>query len=145
MRAWAGRAGPALHTQTFLGHPLAAAAALATLDVIAEEGLVGRAAAVGQEFQSDLAAAVGRLPGVAEVRGRGLLAGIALAHPETGAPDGARAEAVMIELCARGVLVVTAGDSGEVIELSPPLVIETADLAAGIAALAAALGAVPPP
>jgi len=144
MGAWEGRPGPALHTQTFLGHPLAAAAALATLDVLATEGLVRRAAALGRELQSDLRAALAGVPGIAEVRGRGLLAGIALVHPETGAPDGARADRVMRELCAHGVLVLTAGEAGEVIEISPPLMIEVSDLAHGMRAVHDVLAAVPP-
>jgi acetylornithine/succinyldiaminopimelate/putrescine aminotransferase len=144
MRAWEGHRGPALSTQTFLGHPLAAAAALATLDVLAREELVVRAGTLGRELQAHLTAALGGLPGVAQVRGRGLLAGIVLAHPETGAPDGARADRVLRELASQGVLVLTAGEAGEVIELSPPLMIDAADLARGVAALRAALAAVPP-
>jgi 4-aminobutyrate aminotransferase/(S)-3-amino-2-methylpropionate transaminase len=144
MAAWGGRPGPALHTQTFLGHPLAAAAALAVLDVIEREGLVARAAALGERFLGDLGAQIGGLEGVTEVRGRGLLAGIVLTHPLTGAPDRARAEAVMKELCARGILVLTAGVQGEVIELSPPLVIGAAELERAIAELRTALLAVPP-
>jgi 4-aminobutyrate aminotransferase-like enzyme len=144
MSAWAGRAGPALHTQTFLGQPLAAAAALAALEVIEREGLVARAGSLGAQLHADLAAAVGGLPGVHAVRGRGLLAGIELVDPATGAPDSARAEAVMVELCDRGVLVLASGEAGEVIELSPPLVIEAAELATGVAEIGDVLRAVPP-
>jgi len=144
MAAWGGRPGPALHTQTFLGHPLAAAAALAVLDVIEREGLVARAAALGERFLADLAAALGGLPGVSAVRGRGLLAGVVLTHPLTGAPDRARAARVMEELCARGILVLTAGVDGEVIELSPPLVITATELERAITELHAVLSAVPP-
>jgi 4-aminobutyrate aminotransferase/(S)-3-amino-2-methylpropionate transaminase len=143
-RAWGGRPGPALHTSTFLGHPLAAAAALAVLDVFAREDLVARAARHGPIFQDRLRAALGGLPGVAEVRGRGLLAGVALAHPATGAPDGDRALRVMGELAARGVLVLTAGAEDEVIELSPPLVIGESELERGITTLAGALARVEP-
>jgi 4-aminobutyrate aminotransferase / (S)-3-amino-2-methylpropionate transaminase / 5-aminovalerate transaminase len=144
MGAWRGHPAPALHTSTFLGHPLAAAAAHTVLDIFAREDLVGRAARLGAVFQRRLGAALLGLPGVAAVRGRGLLAGIVLANPETGAPDGERALRVMGELAARGVLVLTAGAEGEVIELSPPLVISEAELEEGITALAGALAAVPP-
>jgi 4-aminobutyrate aminotransferase-like enzyme len=77
--------------------------------------------------------------GVAGVRGRGLLVGIELRDPATGAPDGRRAWGVVEEMLARGVLVLPAGDSGEVIELSPPLTIDEAEVEQGVAALAAAL------
>jgi 4-aminobutyrate aminotransferase-like enzyme len=144
MAAWRGPHGPALHTSTFLGHPLAAAAALAVLDVITNEDLVAHAAAMGRRLGVGLDAALAHSPGVAAVRGRGLFAGIELRDPETGAPDGARASAVMIELCARGVLVLTAGEAGEVIELTPPLVITAAEIERGIEEIAAALARVPP-
>jgi len=136
-------AGPALHTATFLGHPLAAAAALAVLDVIAEEDLVARAALHGRTLREGLAAALAADAGVAAVRGRGLMIGVELRDPQTGAPDGARAAGVMVELCARGVLVLTAGAAGEVIELTPPLIITAVEIERAIAALAAALAAVP--
>jgi 4-aminobutyrate aminotransferase-like enzyme len=144
MAGWRDLPGPALHTSTFLGHPLAAAAALATLDVIERESLVVRAASLGAVLIRDLRTVLDGVPGVAEVRGRGLLVGIALEHPETGAPDGRRAWEVMHELCANGILVLTAGDAGDVIELSPPLVIAESELARGVEALAAALARVPP-
>ena len=144
MSAWRGQTGPALQTSTYLGHPLAAAAALAVLEIFAREDLVARAARLGATFQHELRAALHNIPGVAEIRGRGLLAGVALAHPVTGAPDGERALRVMGELAARGVLVLTAGAEDEVIELSPPLVITETELGEGIRALAGALAAEPP-
>lgn len=144
MEAWRGRAGEALHTSTFLGHPLAAAAALAVLDTIEREGLVERAATLGRFLLSELRSALGDDPGVAEARGRGLLMGVVLRDPASGRPDGARAWKVVEEMLARGVLVLPAGDRGEVIEISPPLIIEEAEIEHGIAALAAALASMPP-
>jgi 4-aminobutyrate aminotransferase-like enzyme len=144
MSGWERGEGPALHTATFLGHPLACAAALAVLATIEREGLVERASALGSFLADGLRSVLGRDPGVAEVRGRGLLMGVELRDPASGAPDGRRVGAVVEELLARGVLVLPAGDEGEVIELSPPLVIDESDLEQGIAALAAALAAVPP-
>jgi len=78
------------------------------------------------------------------VRGRGLLIGIEFRDPRTGAPDGARATGVMIELCTMGMLVLTAGAEGEVIELTPPLIITAAEIERAVAAIAAALALVPP-
>lgn len=144
MAAWATHSQEALHTATFLGHPLAAAAALAVLDTIEREGLVARAARLGKILLDSLRAALASDPGVAEVRGRGLLVGVELRDPASGAPDGRRGWSVVEEMLARGVLVLPAGDSGEVIEISPPLTIDEAEIEQGVATLAAALAHVPP-
>jgi 4-aminobutyrate aminotransferase-like enzyme len=143
MESWRRPAGEALHTATFLGHPRACAAALAVLDVLEHEGLAARAAALGTSLLAGLAAALGADPGVAAIRGRGLLAGIELRDPATGAPDGRRAWQVTEELLARGVIVLPAGEHGEVIELAPPLTIAAAELEHGVATLAATLAALP--
>lgn len=69
------------HGTTFGGNPLAAAAALATLDTIREEGLIDNAKAVGEHLRSALEA----VEGVTEVRGAGLMLGIGLAAPASAA------------------------------------------------------------
>ncbi|WP_296664839.1 acetylornithine transaminase [Demequina sp.] len=76
--AFGERAGALLakgdHGTTFGGNPLAAAAALATLDVIEEEGLLAHAKALGEHLRT----ALGAIDGVVEVRGEGLMLGIGL-------------------------------------------------------------------
>lgn len=64
--------GPGMHGTTFGGNPICAAAALAVLDVIEDEGLLGAVTALSEKWRAELAA----LPGVAEVRGRGFLIGV---------------------------------------------------------------------
>lgn len=144
MSAWRQGSDEALHTATFLGHPLAAAAALALLDTIEAEGLVARAAELGRFLGAELDSALAGDPGVAETRGRGLLRGVVLRHPGSGEPDGTRARRVLEELLARGVLVLQGGESGEVIELMPPLIIGEEELEQGISTLAQVLGDLPP-
>jgi beta-alanine--pyruvate transaminase len=106
------------HGYTYSGHPLACAAALATLEVHAQEGLAQRVAAIEPYWQEALHALRG-LPGVIDIRNLGLLAGIELA-PWPG-QAGMRAQAVGRECLQQGVLVRPVG---ETIALSPPLVIE---------------------
>jgi 4-aminobutyrate aminotransferase-like enzyme len=106
---------------TFGGNPVAAAAALAVLDVLEDERLPERAAGVGERLR----AAVERLgkPDVLEVRGTGLLAGVQLSGDELAAR-------VADELRERGILVGRTGTCGDVLKIRPPLVFtgEHADL-----------------
>jgi L-2,4-diaminobutyrate transaminase len=78
LREGSARYGPFAHGYTYSGHPVAAAAALANLDIIEGEGLVENAAEVGAHFQSILRGALADHPLVGEVRGVGLIAGVEL-------------------------------------------------------------------
>jgi len=120
MNAWGASKGEALHTQTFLGHPVGCAAALATLEVIEREGLVQRAKALGDYFRDRLAQ-----QGI-PTRGRGLMLGIEL--PDTLALSRA--------LLRRGFIVLPAGQKAEVLGLTPPAVMTTAQVDAFLGALA---------
>ena len=82
MDAWPPSRGEALHTQTFLGHPPACAAALASLAVLEEEKLVARAAELGARALDRLRGATAGRASVVEVRGRGLLLGVECVGPE---------------------------------------------------------------
>jgi beta-alanine--pyruvate transaminase len=104
------------HGYTYSGHPLACAAALATLDIYAAEDMFARAAELETYFEQ----AVHRLdeaPGVIDVRNIGLAAGIEF--KTTGAP-GARAYQMFLKCLDLGALTRQAGD---VIAISPPLII----------------------
>ncbi len=106
------------HGYTYSGHPLACAAAIATLDTYAEEGLLTRGAAMAEAFGA-AAHHMRGLPNVIDVRTMGLVAGIELA-PIEGQP-GARGFKVLLDCWERGLLIRTTGDT---IALSPPLIIE---------------------
>ncbi len=142
MDAWPPSAGEALHTSTFLGHPLACASASAFLDVMEEEALPERARLEGDRFRSRLRDELEACPWVGEVRGRGLFLGVELIHTGADAEGEGRDEAssprprpwagagahLATRLLRRGLLVLPAGDRGEVVELTPPLTIERRQL-----------------
>ncbi|MET0379013.1 MAG: aspartate aminotransferase family protein [Spongiibacteraceae bacterium] len=110
------------HGYTYSAHPVACAAAMATLDIYETENLFGR----GRELENYWEQAIHRLrdiDGVVDIRTFGLLAGIELS-PQPGSP-GTRGYEVFVECLQRGVLVRVTGD---VIALSPPLIIEPAQI-----------------
>ncbi len=133
MDAWPPSTGEALHTSTFLGHPLACAAGLAVLDVLQEEALVERSRRLGGRLLQHLRTAAGSTDQVRAVRGRGLLLGIETDRPGGGA-------AVATAALGRGVITLPAGDDGEVVELSPPLVITENQLDCGVEVVLRLLG-----
>jgi 4-aminobutyrate aminotransferase/(S)-3-amino-2-methylpropionate transaminase len=116
MDAWPTSSGEALHTQTYLGHPPSCAAALASLAVLEEEGLVERAARLGEQALAILRAGSAGRDAVREVRGRGLMIGIAC--------DGAERAARVTRRCLEtGVILLPSGDDGSVLSITPPIVI----------------------
>jgi 4-aminobutyrate aminotransferase len=129
MAAWPPSQGEALHTSTFLGNPTVCAAALASLAVIEEEGLVERSAALGREMLDRLRTELASHPRVAEVRGVGMMVGIELVRDRDAfAPDAELAAEMMKEAMRRGVLLLPGGVQGNVLSLSPPLSIARAQL-----------------
>jgi 4-aminobutyrate aminotransferase-like enzyme len=116
MDAWPPSDGEALHTSTFLGNPMGCAAALATIGEIERLRLPERAQRLGRLVASRLEP-LRTARRVTAVRGRGLLWGIAL-------DDGDLARRVTVESLQRGIIVLQAGLSGEVIALTPPLIID---------------------
>jgi 4-aminobutyrate aminotransferase / (S)-3-amino-2-methylpropionate transaminase / 5-aminovalerate transaminase len=123
MEAWPLSTGEALHTSTFLGHPLGCAAALASLRVIEEEGLVERSAAEGRYIRERLQRTIGSSSGVREVRGLGLMIGIELVSAN-GSPDPGRVAANTLAAMQRGFITLGGGVHSNVLSLSPPLTIE---------------------
>lgn len=115
---------------TFGGNPVAAAAALAVLDVLVDEQLPERAAAVGERLRAAIVALA--KPGILDVRGSGLLAGVQLASGEL-------ARRVVDELRERGVLVGRTGPHGDVLKIRPPLVFSDEHAELLVAALDAVL------
>lgn len=127
MAAWPPADGEAIHTSTFLGNPVACAAALAQLDVLERDGLVERSARLGAAARERLEGWVGRLPGVAAVRGAGLMQGIVLQDAD-GRPGTRRARSVVDGALHDGVLLLAEGPHASILALTPPLVITTAQL-----------------
>jgi beta-alanine--pyruvate transaminase len=110
------------HGYTYSGHPLACAAALATLEVFREQDILAHAGAM-QPYWEDAVHSLRGLPHVIDIRTVGLVAGIEL-EPIPGKP-GARAFAAFRQAFADGVLIRVTGD---IIALSPPLVLEKAHI-----------------
>ncbi|MEW6308003.1 MAG: aspartate aminotransferase family protein [Bacillota bacterium] len=121
---------PGSHASTFGGNPLSAAAALAVLQVMDEEGLPARAAALGEYFQAGLRQLAADRLVISDVRGRGLMVGVELA--------GGGAGAVIGELRERGILAGAIAD--RILRFLPPLIIDEADIDTVLAALGDVLG-----
>ena len=138
MEAWPESGGEALHTSTFLGHPLSCATALAFLDVLEEEGLVVRSLALGERIVRRLNEALSTMTGVRQVRGRGLLIGIELGFEDGGPAAGVGARVAEAAL-RRGLLVLPAGGQGEVVEIAPPAVTTEPQMDFGIDCLVEAI------
>jgi adenosylmethionine-8-amino-7-oxononanoate aminotransferase len=143
------RAGGFVHGFTFSHHPVTAAACLSTLDILEREGLVERAAVLGERALARLQE-LRALPHVGDVRGRGLLLAVEiLADTRTKRPfprADQRAEAVAARAFAEGLIVYptagcATGTEGDAVMLAPPLVVTEDELDEMIAILGRALAA----
>lgn len=139
MDAWPESRGEALHTSTFLGHPLSCAAGEAMMGLVAD-GLPDRAAALGDRLMARLRAALDTpiAEGRVALRGVGLLIGIELLD-RSSRPLAGAGVSVAERLLAEGYLVLPAGDTGSVLELSPPAVLTERQAEAAVAAIGAAM------
>ena len=125
MDAWPPSSGEALHTSTFLGNPLACAAALANLDQLAQLDLVARVRAREAQLAARLRELL-RYRTVIDVRGRGFLWGVEFA-------DTALANQVVVRGLALGVVLLQSGPTGTSITIAPPLTIDDRQLARALA------------
>lgn len=133
MAAAAERAIEFPHGYTYSAHPLACAAAIATLDLYRDEGLFARAANLAPRFE-DKAHALRGTRHVKDIRNLGLVAGIEL-ESRPGAA-GARGMDVFLKCWEKGVLVRFTGD---IIAVSPPLIISESEIDQLFATIAAAI------
>jgi 4-aminobutyrate aminotransferase len=121
---------------TFGANAVSAAAAVATLDVIREEGLLANATARGNQLQEGLRALAARHPGhIFDVRGRGCMVGLEFNHPA----GSGFAAAVTAEAMNQGLLLLTTGWR-ETIRFIPPLIVSQAEMAQVRATRARAAG-----
>jgi 4-aminobutyrate aminotransferase-like enzyme len=139
MAAWPASTGEALHTSTFLGHPLASATALAFLDLLETMPIPDRATRLGSTLIEGLARAFRGVPGVRGVRGRGLFVGIVLDGPGTPPAAGVAVARAALD---RGLIVLPAGPQGQVVELSPPAILTETQIQFAIQEVQAAVMAV---
>ncbi len=131
---------------TYVGNPVAQAAALAVLDVIEEEGVVERAAQLGETMRRRMLAWQERFPAIGDVRGLGAMLAIELVEDrKTKRPAPDLATAVVLEAATRGLLLLKAGIYSNCIRVLCPLTLADEELDEALSAweeaLAAALGA----
>ena len=114
---------------TFVGNPVAQAAALAVLDVIEDEGLVERSTALGETMRARLESWQERFPQVGDVRGLGSMLAIELVEdPESKREATELASRVVSEALGRGLLLLKSGVHGNCIRVLVPLVITDSEL-----------------
>ena len=114
---------------TYVGNPVAQAAALAVLDVFNEENLVERAGEIGKTIRSRMEAWQERWDKIGDVRGLGAMLAIELVlNRETKEPDADRASAVVEEAAQNGLLLIKSGVYGNCIRVLTPLVVTDAEL-----------------
>jgi len=125
---------------TYAGSPLGCAAALAVLDIIAEERLCERAVRIGELLLERLHALQSRDRGVGDVRGLGAMVSMELVRDgDPHQPDAERTRRLVLAAAARGLLILSCGLYSNVIRFLPPLTIPETQLLEGMDILEAAL------
>src|SRR5438874_8505707 len=114
---------------TYVGNPVAQAAALAVLDVFEDDGLVERAAAIGETLRSRMLQWQERFPAIGDVRGLGMMLAIELVKDrETKEPATELATAVADAAAARGLLLLKSGIYSNCIRVLAPLVLTDSEV-----------------
>jgi len=125
---------------TYGGNPLACASALAVLDVFESEGIVARAAALGDQMREALLRLQARVPQVGDVRGLGCMLALEFVKERgTKEADADLAQRVVDKARDRGLLLLKCGPHKNVVRLLPPLTATDGDMASGVAILEAAV------
>ena len=139
--AWPESTGEAIHTSTFLGHPVGCAMALAQIAEIRRLKLIDRIQKLGEFLLAELAdlkAASLRL----KARGVGLMIGLELTHRDD-SPATTESLGVIKRLLHRGYIFLPEGEHANVISFTPPLTITQTQLRSAVRALAAELQRLP--
>jgi 4-aminobutyrate aminotransferase len=131
---------PTFSLFTLGGSPVPCAAALATLDVIEDEGLVENAARMGERLLDGLCSLQAHSRLIGDVRGRGLIAGVELvADRASREPAPLDTHRLVYRCFELGLLTIYAGLAGNVVELTPPLTITADEIDEGLAIIERAL------
>jgi 4-aminobutyrate aminotransferase-like enzyme len=132
--AWPASTGEAIHTSTFLGHPVGCAMALAQISEIKKINLSERSAELGEFLLCELKTKISNSKLKIDIRGLGLMAGV-----ELNLPDGKPATDIVIQaiktLLHRGYILLPEGEFGNVVSFTPPLTITKVQLAKAVAEL----------
>lgn len=124
----AGLFGPGNHGSTFGGNPLVSTAALTTIQVMEEEGLLANAAKIGEQIRQGFRASLAGVAGVVDIRGHGLMIGLELDRPCGELVGRALAAGLLINVTAEKVvrflppLIFSESDAQELIERVTPLI-----------------------
>jgi len=137
---WPASRGEAIHTSTFLGHPVGCAMALAQIKEIEKLELPERSAESGKFLMGELQSKISNPKFQIAVRGLGLMAGVELHLSDSRPATDAAMQAVKTML-QRGFILLPEGEHGNVISFTPPLTITKAQLAKAVGALAEVLAA----
>lgn len=135
-QGWPGSQGG-----TYGGNAVSAAAGVATLAVVDDEGLVENSRVRGDQLQAGLKDIQSRFPAIGDVRGWGLMQGIEFSTAD-GTPDAATAAAIQQETTGHGLLTLTCGPQGNVVRLIPALVVTAEEISLGLERFEAAVAAV---
>ncbi|MDB6038236.1 MAG: Aminotransferase class-III [Verrucomicrobiales bacterium] len=139
-QAWPRSTGEAIHTSTFLGHPVGCAMALANIAEIASKKLVEKSAALGQFLFDELTSSIRSDSIVARVRSKGLMGGVELSKLN-GEPATSISLKVIKNLLKQGFIFLPEGPEANVIGFTPPLTITRAQIHSSVQALATELEA----
>jgi 4-aminobutyrate aminotransferase len=135
---------PGSHGGTYGGNVVACAAALATLDVIDDEGLVANAEARGRQLLEGLRRVAAGHAIVGDVRGLGCMVALELVKPDVGdgrVPAPETVKRVLAEALARHLICLSAGSFGQVVRLIPPLVTTEEEVELAVRIMAESLAA----
>jgi 4-aminobutyrate aminotransferase/(S)-3-amino-2-methylpropionate transaminase len=129
---------PGMLGSTFGGNPAGCAAALATLKVIEDEGLLERARVIGERIAAHCKALQAEFPQLGDVRGLGAMIGLEFVKPD-GAPDSEAVTRIVADAREQGLILLPTGTYGNVIRLLPPINLSDDELEEGLVTLEAAI------
>jgi 4-aminobutyrate aminotransferase len=132
---------PGTHGGTYGGNAVACAAALATLDVFEDEGLVANSERLSPRLINGLreAASAANNPNIADVRGRGLMVAIEFAEPGTLKPRPDLAKKFLAGALERHLMLLSCGTWSQAVRVIPPLVTTESEIDQAVATIAAVL------
>ena len=137
-KAWPASRGEAIHTSTFLGHPVGCAMALAQIEEVRKLKLPDRGAELGRFLLGELQSKMPHSKFQITVRGLGLMVGVELRLAD-GKPATAAVMRAIKTMLRRGYILLPEGEHGNIISFTPPLTITQAQLAKAVKALAEVL------
>jgi 4-aminobutyrate aminotransferase len=138
------RWGRGAHGSTYGGNPVACAAGLAVLATIRDEALVANATSRGAELVAGLAKIAAEDDRIGDIRGPGLMVGVEFVHDRaTREPDSILPDRLIGACAEAGLLVLTCGQSHQVVRWIPPLDVTAAEISEAVEIFGEALGSIP--